>query len=143
MSHPPAREQRIPWPIKGVVTLFYYEDMRRALDFYERVIGLRKIVDFGWCALLEIFEHAHLGLIDSTGGSQRPIPGTNKGALITLQTEDLQACLTRMRELGVATAATRIEYNPRSRTHDFKVYDPEGYTIEFFAWDEPPPPVTE
>jgi predicted enzyme related to lactoylglutathione lyase len=142
MSEPTA-PARVPWPIKGVITLFYYEDVRRALDFYERVIGLRKVVDFGWCALLEIFPNVHLGLIDSTGGSQRPIPGSNKGAIITLETDDLQACLARMCSLGVAGPQTRVEYNERSRTYDFKVYDPEGYTIEFFCWAEPPPPVTE
>jgi predicted enzyme related to lactoylglutathione lyase len=131
------------WPIKGVVTLFYYEDMRRALEFYERTIGLRKVVDFGWCALLQIFPNVHLGLIDSTSGSQRPIPGSNKGAMITLETDDLQACLDRMRRLGVAGTQTQVQYNERSRTYDFKVYDPEGYTIEFFCWAAPPPPVTE
>jgi hypothetical protein len=132
---PPAA----PWPIRGVFTLFYYQDVRRALDFYERVIGLRKGVDFGWCALLEILAPAHLGLIDSTNGSQRPIPGSNKGAIITLETNDLEGCFERMRRLGVATPGTRIQYNDMSRTREFKVFDPEGYTVEFFTWDVAPP----
>lgn len=130
-----------PWPIKGVTTLFYYDDVRRALDFYERVIGLRKAVDLDWCVLLEILPNAHLGLIDSTGGSQRPIPGANKGAMITLETDDLHACLARMQALGVAGPQTQISYNDRSRTYDFKIRDPEGYTVEFFCWAEQPPAV--
>lgn len=128
-----------PWPIKGVTTLFYYQDVRRALDFYERLIGLRKVVDLGWCVLLEVLSHAQLGLVDSTGGSQRPISGSNKGAMITLETDDLQACLARMQSIGVAGPQTRISYNERSRTYDFKVQDPEGYTVEFFCWAERPP----
>jgi lactoylglutathione lyase len=124
----------IPWPIKGAITFFYYEDLRRAIGFYEHTIGLKKLTDLDWCAVLEIVPGAHLGLVKAPAGIQRPIAGANKGVLIAFETDDLHGCLERMRHIGVASAQTRVAYN--SRTHDFKVLDPEGYTIEFFTWSE-------
>lgn len=135
-----AEPTNIPWPIKGVVTLFYYDDVRRAVDFYQRVVGLKKVVDLGWCALFEIHGPAHLGVIDGARGSQRPVPGNNKGALLMLETDDLEGCHQRMKQAGAAGPTTTIRHNPASRTNEFKIYDPEGYAIEFFSWIQPPPP---
>jgi catechol 2,3-dioxygenase-like lactoylglutathione lyase family enzyme len=121
-------------PITGVITVFYYEDVRRALDFYERTIGLRKLADFGWGGLVELQPGTHLGLVDATGGSQRPIPGTNKGAILSLVTNDLEACFEQLRQAGALPPGAAIEPGCGGRTREFKIRDPGGYTIEFATW---------
>lgn len=123
--------------MKGTITFFYYEDVRAALKFYERILGLERVEDLGWCCILMLQPHSFLGLVDATTGSLRPITGRNKGALLSIETADLEACLERFRRLGVAHPTTEIVPGCRGRTLEFRIFDPEDYAIEFFTWLSP------
>lgn len=111
----------------------------RSLGSY-RCIGLRwaETVDAGWYALFEILPRMHLGVVNATDGSQRPIACTNKGAIFSIETDDVERCLRNMKLAGAASPSTVVEFNAMSRTLEFKMSDPGGYTIEFFMWVEPP-----
>jgi predicted enzyme related to lactoylglutathione lyase len=124
--------------MKGAITFFYYHDLHAARDFYERVVGLQRVEDLGWCCLLQLQPRCYLGLVDASAGRQRPVPGRNKGALLSLETTDLEACLERLKHLGATPATTEIEPGCRGRTREFRIYDPEDYAIEFFTWLTPP-----
>jgi catechol 2,3-dioxygenase-like lactoylglutathione lyase family enzyme len=121
-------------PIQGVITVFYYDDVRGALDFYERVIGLRKVADFGWGGIVELCPNACLGLVNATEGSQRPIAGFNKGAILSIATQDLELCFETLRTAGAVPHGTVIEPGCGGRSREFKIRDPGGYTIEFCTW---------
>ena len=122
---------------KGSILFFYYQDLLRAVDFYRKTIGLPARMESDWCVIFELGPGFQLGLVNATAGSQRPIDGRNKGALISLEVDDLEACLGRLKRMGVAAPATAIEPGCCGRTREFKVYDPEGYAVEFFAWVDP------
>jgi catechol 2,3-dioxygenase-like lactoylglutathione lyase family enzyme len=124
--------------VKGVVTFFYYDDLASAVAFYERVIGLRKVLENEWCGLFELRPGTLLGLVDAVAGSQTPIPGRNKGAIVSIETDRLEACLARMKALGVVAQSAELERGCAGRTWEFKIHDPAGYCLEFFRWIEPP-----
>jgi lactoylglutathione lyase len=122
---------------KGSILFFYYLDLPRAADFYRTTIGLPVRMESDWCVIFELGPGFQLGLVNATAGSQRPIDGRNKGALISLEVDDLEACLERLKRMGVAAAAATITQGCCGRTREFKVHDPEGYAVEFFAWVDP------
>jgi catechol 2,3-dioxygenase-like lactoylglutathione lyase family enzyme len=124
--------------LKGTVTFFYYHDLDAAAAFYERVLGRPRQMFTGWCAFFDLWPGARLGLVDAAAGSQRPVPGDNKGALLSLEVEDLPACLERMKALGVAAPSAVLERGAEGHTWEFKVRDPGGYRVEFFSWIDPP-----
>jgi predicted enzyme related to lactoylglutathione lyase len=133
----PARGAATLSGVKGAVTFFYYDDLESAAVFYEQVIGLRVLMACEWCSLMELRPGATLGLVNATAGSQTPIDGSNKGAIISLEVEDLDGCLARMKALGAVPQAMVLEPGCAGRTWEFKVRDPAGYIVEFFRWVDP------
>lgn len=122
------------WPVTGVHTFFYYDDLPAALHFYECVLGFPKMVDYGWCAIFQLHGNAFLGLVNATHGSQRPVADLNKGAVLSLLTHDLEQCLARAKRAGVLAASAVPTSGCDGRTREFRICDPGGYTIEFFSW---------
>ena len=127
--------------VDGAITLFYYDDVKPAADWYENVVGFEKVVDYGWLAIFRLVEHAYLGLVSAEAGSQRPIAGTNKGALVTISTRELELWWRCLREAGAVGAEEELQVGCDGRTLEFKLHDPGGYTLEFFEWVETPPPM--
>ena len=125
--------------LKGTVTFFYYDDLAAAAAFYERLFGRPREMFTHWCAFFDLQPGVRLGLVDSAAGSQRPVPGDNKGALLSFEVEDLSACLERMKALGLAAPEAGLERGAEGHTWEFKVRDPGGYSLEFFSWIDPPP----
>jgi predicted enzyme related to lactoylglutathione lyase len=132
-----AKREDASWPLAGVHTFFYYDDLAAALHFYEHVLSFPKVADFGWCAIFRLHADAYLGLVNAARGSQRPIAGANKGAVLSLLTYDIEECLARAREAGVVGSAVTPVPGCDGRTREFRIRDPGGYTIEFFSWVEP------
>jgi hypothetical protein len=127
------REPALP-RINGAVTLFYYDDIATAARWYEEVIGFEKLIDLGWLAMFQVADQAYLGLVSAEAGSQRPIPGANKGAILSIVTTDLEKWHRRLFAAGVAGTGQGLEIGCAGLSIEFKVRDPGGYTLEFFEW---------
>lgn len=121
-------------PPEGVITFFYYEDLNQAAAFYRERLGLRSLMVSDWCVIFELNRGARLGLVNATAGSQQPIAGRNKGAILSLQIDEVGACLERMKRCGLAPLSAELVEGCGGRTREFKISDPEGYVIEFFEW---------
>ena len=132
-----ADRPNFSWPVAGVHTFFYYDDLPAALFFYEHLLEFPKVMDFGWCAIFQLYGNAYLGLVNATRGSQRPISGCEKGAVLSLLTNDLDGCLARAKRAGVVAPTLMPVAGCDGRTREFKIRDPGGYSIEFFAWVVP------
>lgn len=135
IDSPPRQPLSIP-PIDGVLTMFYYQDLEAAAAWYEQVLGFEKILAFPGLTLFRVHQGSQLALVGNGSGSQRPIPGTNKGAILSIQTPALQAWHERLFDHKVPGTGEGLEIGGDGRTIEFKVRDPEGYTIEFFQWLE-------
>ncbi|WP_380871796.1 hypothetical protein ACFB49_27510 [Sphingomonas sp. DBB INV C78] len=135
MAESPSTRPPLP-PIDGVLTMFYYEDLAQAVNWYEEVIGFEKVMAFDDFAIFAIHRGAHLALVGNGMGSQVPIRSTNKGAILSIQTRALQAWHERLFGHAVPGTGEGFHVGCDGRTIEFKVRDPEGYTIEFFEWIE-------
>ncbi len=135
---PSLRALRAACRVDGAITLFYYDDVEQAIQWYEHVVGFEKVVDYGWLAIFRMREHAYLGLVDGSAGSQRPIKGPNKGALVTIATHDLEWWHNRLFRAGVPGTGNGLQIGCDGNTIEFQIRDPGGYTLEFFEWLETP-----
>ena len=125
------------WPdISGVVTMFYYEDLPAAAAFYEDRIGFERVMAFDGIVMLKLAEQSFLALVGAGYGSQQPIAGHNKGAILSIQTRQLESWHARLFALDVEGTGVGVQVGGGGRTLEFKIQDPEGYTIEFFEWIE-------
>jgi predicted enzyme related to lactoylglutathione lyase len=121
-------------PAVSAITFFYYDDLPRAAAFYRDVLGLKVAMVREWCVICELAGGARVGLVDGLSGSQRPIPAGNKGAILSLEVDDLEACLERCVALGLLPSDADLVPGCSGLTREFKIRDPGGYTIEFFRW---------
>lgn len=119
---------------RRAITFFYYDDLPAAVAFYRDVVGLELAMDEPWCAMFELNSAARLGLVSAAAGSQRPMSGLNKGAILSLEVDDLAACLDRLKRQESVGANTKLVRGCCGRTEEFKIFDPAGYTVEFFHW---------
>jgi catechol-2,3-dioxygenase len=120
--------------VDAVLTMFYYNDLALAAEWYEHVLGFPRLIDADGFVLLGITEHAQLALVEVGRGSQQPIAGTNKGAILSIQTSDLQRWHADLFARDVPGTGIGLLVGGDGRTIEFKILDPEGYTIEFFEW---------
>jgi catechol 2,3-dioxygenase-like lactoylglutathione lyase family enzyme len=121
---------------RSVITFFYYDDLPQAMRFYADTIGLRLVLQPAGSAIFEVRPGVCLGLVDANSGSQRPIAGRNKGAILSLEVDDLDACLERFKRLQIVAQDLCLVAGAGGLTREFKIHDPGGYTIEFLAWAE-------
>lgn len=125
--------------IGGVMTIFYYEDVAPAIAFYEHVLGFEKVLDLGWGATFRVAGQSFLTVVDSEGGSQRAIAGPNKGAILSIETDDLAAWRAKLESAGVISLEADLKSGCDGRSIEFHVRDPGDYVVEFFQWLDPPP----
>jgi predicted enzyme related to lactoylglutathione lyase len=55
--------------IQAGITFFYYRDLPAAQKFYEDVLGLRMMVDQGFCKIYQVSPTSFVGLVDEKQGS--------------------------------------------------------------------------
>ncbi|WP_404478189.1 VOC family protein [Novosphingobium sp. BL-52-GroH] len=122
--------------IRGVLTMFYYENLAEATRWYTDVMGFEHVLRLDGAEIFRVEDNAHLALVAEGKGSQPVIPGRGKGVLLSIQTDDLEAWHERLFALGVEGTGKGAHVGAGGTTIEFKVYDPGGYTIEFFEWIE-------
>ena len=116
-----------PGPVELSVTFLYFRDLPRAMDFYERVLGLELAIDQGWSKIYRIAGPAHLGLVDETRGSHRA--ADPKPLQICIRVPDVDAWHVWASRQGVeGLTAPRDSTSLRIRAFVFN--DPEGHQIE-------------
>lgn len=122
--------------IGGGVPFFYYHDLSAAVDWYEHKLGLRKVANEGWVAIMEITPTSFIGLVNATGGTLQP--AMKKGALLSIETPDLEAWYARLAATAGSNITQGIEIGAKGKIEEFRMQDPGGYVVEFFRWRDRP-----
>ena len=60
------------YDLEGTLTLFYYDDLGRAFNFYSDIIGFDFVADFGYVKIFRVIEGALLGLVDGHAAEALP-----------------------------------------------------------------------
>ena len=112
------------------ITFFSTRDLALVRSFYGNILGLPVTIDQGVCLIFRVAEGAFLGFCTTTARE------FEKGALVTLVTDDVDAWASRLHQAGAV-----CEKEP-SPTPSFGIYncffrDPEGRMLEIQRFDEP------
>ena len=122
--------------ISAGVPFFYYQDLTVAADWYEHTLGLRKVADEGWVAIIEITPTSFIGLVNATDGTLRPT--AEKNVLLSIETPDLEAWHEKLTATPGSNITQNIEIGAKGKIEEFRMQDPGGYVVEFFRWRDRP-----
>lgn len=114
---------------------FYYRDLEKAWRFYENILGLETVADYGFAKIMQIASTSYLTLVDAESGMHSADePKTVAIALITDELDEWH------QYLSAEKVTMRSEYDPVEGRphHGFVVYDPEGYYLEFERFNPHP-----
>ncbi len=122
-------------PVSANLTFFYYDDLPKAVAFYEQVMGLSLIVDQGFCKIYEITPQSYIGLVDAEHGTHKPSPA--KPVILSFVTPEVDGWYAHLQKCGVPMLHP-LGTSDRIGVRGFMALDPEGYTLEFeWFMDQP------
>jgi catechol 2,3-dioxygenase-like lactoylglutathione lyase family enzyme len=110
----------------GMITFFYYDNHAEAVDFYTNKLGLKVVMDDGWIVIVETAPGSRIALADPSEGFLKPVK--DKGALIAIETEELEAWYEKLKVQGMEFL---FGWEDGDYVQQFRVYDPGGYVVEF------------
>jgi len=125
-----------PPSVDGLLTFFYYKDMARAGEFYEKIMGFELVQDQKWAKIFKAADNAFMGCVDGNIGYHKHDP--TKPVMLTVIVDDPDAWYEHFMENGVETLDKPhddVELNMRI----FLLKDPEGYVIEIQKFNDPFP----
>lgn len=114
--------------VQANLVFFYYKDLASAQDFYEKILGLEMVLDYGFAKLFRISLTTFIGLVDEQKGMHRATePKTVTLSFVTQEIDEWYSYLKNKK------VKIRGEVNDATRhpTRGFVAYDPEGYFLEF------------
>lgn len=109
------------------MTFVYFNDLARAIDFYENTLGFPVVIDQGWCKVYRVTETGHWGLVDGNRGYHRP--SETKPIMLALRVDDVDAWYEFVLEKGIKPL-NAPRFNKELGIHVFLFLDPEGHVIE-------------
>ena len=136
-ASPPRMHDAAP-SIDGSILFFYYDDLDAATRWYQEILGLETILREEWLVLLQLRPGTTVGLVDAAGGSHLPLRGGNQGAMLSIESNAVEAWLDRLKTLDICPATTPLTPGCQGRTLEFRVRDPGGYMVVFFRWTDRP-----
>ena len=123
------------YDLEGTLTLFYYNDLIKAFEFYNDVIGFEFVADFGYVKLFKVVEGALLGLVDGQLGSHRPNP--SKPVRLVIMVKDIDSWFLKIKSGDINTFEDAPFTGKRMKLKGFTFVDPEGYTVEMCQYLTP------
>ena len=117
--------------VDGSITFFYYEDLEKADEFYDDVMGFEKVIDMDFAKVFRVSGGAHFGIVDGTRGSMRPTE--DKPVMFTVIADDIEAWHGYLKERGVEIdQPPKVASYLKMKTMLFR--DSEGYVIEILEF---------
>ena len=108
--------------VKRIVSNVAASDVDKATAFYEKILGLKVLMDLGWIRTYGSSSKMTIQMsVMSEGGSGTPVPD------LSIEVDNVEEALTKVRNAGIA-----IEYGPATEPWEvrrFFVRDPFGKLI--------------
>lgn len=123
------------YSLEGTLTLFYYDDLERAFNFYNDIIGFEFVADFGYVKIFKVIEGALLGLVDGQLGSHRTSP--SKPVRLVVMVKDIESWFTKLKTGGIKIFEDEPFTGKKMKLKGFTFNDPEGYTVEMCQYLTP------
>lgn len=117
--------------IDGTITFFYYDDLERATEFYEDVMGFEKVIDIELAKVYRVHGDSHVGLVDGHTGYLKF--KEDKPVMLSWFSDDIDEWHRHLKEKGI-----EIEQPPERQTYlemrTMLFRDPGGYLLEVMQW---------
>jgi catechol 2,3-dioxygenase-like lactoylglutathione lyase family enzyme len=114
--------------IKANHLFYYYKDLSRAQDFYEKTLGLQRVLDYGFATIHQISSTTYIGLVDEARGMHKASEA--KSVTLSFITGEIDPWHQFLIDEGVQMHRP-LDNAARHPTRGFVAYDPEGYFLEF------------
>jgi catechol 2,3-dioxygenase-like lactoylglutathione lyase family enzyme len=114
--------------IKGNLVFFYYPDLEVAENFYTGILGMEKVLDYGFAKICRLSPTSFIGLVDETKGMHDP--SEPKTVTLSFLTEEIDQWYQYFAGQGVEMIAP-LKDAERHPTRGFVAFDPAGYYLEF------------
>ena len=125
--------QERPPAAAGQVTFLYFNDLALADAFYGETLGLEKEFDLEWVKIYKLSPSSSVGLVNATGGAHRPSADKPVMVSIVVEIDEVETWWSYLKAKGVDVGdAPSAEGDGAVKAFGFK--DPEGYSLEVFAW---------
>jgi len=114
--------------IQANMAFFYYKNLPEAVDFYENILGLRLVLDYGFAKAYQISQTSFVCLVDETKGMHNT--SEPKTVTLSLITQEIDAWYDYLNSKGVKIHSPLGDETPY-HIRGFVAYDSEGYFLEF------------
>lgn len=121
-------------PLDSQITMFYYQDIEKASDFYGDILGLTLEFDWTWIRFYKTGPASSIGIVTEGEGAWYDAQAKN-AVMLSLVTSDVDAWYERLQPHDEIVFLKDIGDGGGIR--NFMLEDPGGYTVEFFQWLEP------
>jgi len=119
--------------IKANMIFFYYTDLDRAAEFYEKILGLPKVLDYGFAKAFQLSQTSYVCLVDETKGMHRA--SEPKTVTLSIITQEVDGWYQYLKKRGVKIHSPLSE-SSRLPIKGFVALDSEGYYLEFETFQE-------
>lgn len=132
-SAPAQLSEGRPPAASGQVTFLYFSDLAKADAFYGETLGLEKEFDLEWVKIYKLSPTSSVGLVNATGGAHEPSSDKPVMVSMVVQENEVDTWWKYLKAKGVDVGdSPGAEGDGAVRAFGFK--DPEGYSLEVFAW---------
>ena len=114
--------------INANLVFLYYSDLPGAQHFYEDILGLERVLDYGFASIHRISETSYVGLVDENEGMHKA--SEPKTVTLAFVTDEVDGWYDYLRSQGVEMKGP-VRDATRHPTRGFVAFDPEGYYLEF------------
>lgn len=119
---------------KGLLTFFYYKDLDKAAEFYEKIMGFELVQDQQWAKIFKVQENSYMGCVDGNVGYHKY--SDTKPVMLTVIVDDPDAWYEHFKENNIETLNEPHD-DKELNLRIFLLEDPEGYVIEIQKFYEP------
>ena len=121
--------------IQANLVFFYYPDLDEAERFYGNILGLERVLDYGFAKIYRISRSTFIGLVDETKGMHDP--SEPKTVTLSFVTQEIDQWYQYLKSQGIEIR-NPLKESSRLPIKGFVAYDPAGYFLEFERFLEHP-----
>ncbi|MFC2169346.1 VOC family protein [Acidobacteriota bacterium] len=114
--------------VQANLVFLYYKDLPAAQRFYQEIIGLSLVLDYGFAKVYQISQTSFVGLVDEAEGMHSA--SEPKTVTLAFVTDEIDGWYEYLKEKEVRMHRP-LESGSRIPIRGFVAYDPEGYFLEF------------
>lgn len=129
-AHGCTTTRQVP-SLDSQVTMFYYDDITDAANFYGNTLGLETTVDWDWVKFYRTGPSSNVGIVQQGDGAYHS-PKKSNAVMLSLVTAEVDAWFDRLGHRDDVVLLKPIGSGGGIRS--FLLEDPGGYTVEFFQW---------